>query len=103
MTLPRVRSKWLLQALPLWLAHLTLAVPGVFNEPANHPGGRHMKSKGLGRRRFLKGGAALAGWAVGGIQSARSEATPSEKPDSRPKDLHEYGERSRFETAVRTP
>ena len=62
-----------------------------------------MKSKELGRRRFLKNGAALAGLAVGGIRSAGGETTGSDKPESRPKDLHEYGERSRFETAVRTP
>jgi sulfane dehydrogenase subunit SoxC len=62
-----------------------------------------MKSKELGRRRFLKNGAALAGLAVGGIRSASGETTAADKPESRPKDLHEYGERSRFETAVRTP
>ncbi len=62
-----------------------------------------MKSKELGRRRFLKNGAALAGLAVGGIRPASGETTGSDKPESRPKDLHEYGERSRFETAVRTP
>jgi sulfane dehydrogenase subunit SoxC len=55
------------------------------------------------RRRFLKNGAALAGLAVGAIRSASGQAPGSESPEARPKDLHAYGERSRFETPVREP
>jgi sulfane dehydrogenase subunit SoxC len=60
-----------------------------------------MNSKQSGRRRFLKNGAALAGLAVGAIQSASSQSAASEKPEAHSKDLHSYGERSRFENSAR--
>src|SRR5690242_11241209 len=61
-----------------------------------------MKAKHLGRRRFLKNGAALASLAVAGIGTAKGETAASDKPEPRSKNLYEYGERSHFETAVRT-
>ena len=54
------------------------------------------------RRRFLKNGALLAGVAVGAVRTAGGEALDAESTDIRPKDLHAYGERSRFETSIRT-
>ena len=54
------------------------------------------------RRRLLKSGAILAGLAAGGWQTASGEAPEAGAPDIPPKDLHAYGERSRFETAIRT-
>jgi len=60
-----------------------------------------MNSKQSERRRFLKNSAALAGLAVGAIQPASAQSAGSEKPEARPKDLHSYGERSRFENSVR--
>jgi len=60
-----------------------------------------MNPKESGRRRFLKNGAALAGLAVGAIQPASGQSSGSEKTDALPKDLHAYGERSRFENSVR--
>jgi sulfane dehydrogenase subunit SoxC len=54
------------------------------------------------RRHLLKSGAILAGLAAGGWRTARGETPPAEAPDVPPKDLHAYGERSRFETAIRT-
>ena len=60
-----------------------------------------MKAKERGRRRFLKD-AALAGLAVGGIRSASGQTQVAEKPEVRTRDLRAYGERSRYETAVRT-
>ncbi len=59
-----------------------------------------MNPKERDRRRFLKDGAMLAGLAVGTVRSAH--AIESDKTETRPRDLHAYGERSRFETAVRT-
>jgi sulfane dehydrogenase subunit SoxC len=53
------------------------------------------------RRRFLKNGAMLAGMALGAVRSADSETLEAETSNNRPKDLHAYGERSRFETAMR--
>src|ERR1700730_5555943 len=60
-----------------------------------------MNPKASGRRRFLKSRAALAGLAVGTIQPASGQSTGSEKTEERPKDLHAYGERSRFENSSR--
>jgi len=60
-----------------------------------------MISKESGRRRFLKNGAALAGLAVGAIQPANGQDAGAEKTEARPKDLHAYGERSRFESSAR--
>src|SRR5215831_10624701 len=60
-----------------------------------------MNSKQSGRRKFLKSGAALAGLAAGGIQFADGQMSGSQTGDVRLKDLHAYGVRSRFETAVR--
>ena len=54
------------------------------------------------RRLLLKGGAVLAGAAVGGFRAAAGETTEAETSDVRPKDLHAYGERSRFESSIRT-
>jgi sulfane dehydrogenase subunit SoxC len=59
-----------------------------------------MNPKHSGRRRFLKEGAALAGVALGATRLAISQ-TPASDAVARPKDLHAYGERSRFETSVR--
>jgi sulfane dehydrogenase subunit SoxC len=60
-----------------------------------------MISKESGRRRFLKNGAALAGLAVGAMQPASGQDAGAEKTEAHPKDLHAYGERSRFESSVR--
>jgi sulfane dehydrogenase subunit SoxC len=60
-----------------------------------------MNSKLSDRRRFLKNGVALAGLAVGGIRPASAQTPESEPPGVHPQDLHAYGERSRFENAVR--
>lgn len=54
------------------------------------------------RRRLLKSGALLAGLAAGGLRPARGETPAAEIPDAKPKNLHVYGERSRFETSIRT-
>src|SRR5215467_10045386 len=60
-----------------------------------------MKPKDSGRRSFLKNGAALAGLAVGAVQAAGAVPIPDEKSGAPAKDLHNYGERSRFETSQR--
>ena len=60
-----------------------------------------MKPKDSGRRRFLKNSAALAGLAVGAVQTASAGAIPDEKFGAPAKDFHSYGERSRFETSER--
>jgi sulfane dehydrogenase subunit SoxC len=60
-----------------------------------------MNSKKSGRRRFLKEGAALAGLALGATRMASGETPDSEAGKASPKDLHAYGERSRFETSAR--
>src|SRR3979490_605709 len=60
-----------------------------------------MISKESGRRRFLKNGAALAGLAVGAMQPASGQDAGTEKTEAHPKDLHAYGERSRFESSAR--
>src|ERR1700674_834490 len=54
------------------------------------------------RRRFLKNSAALAGLAVGTVHATSGKALEAETTDIRPKDLHAYGERSRFEATIRT-
>ena len=54
-----------------------------------------------GRRRFLKDGAALAGLALGAAPSVAGQTLASEVHEARPEDLHAYGERSHFETAIR--
>jgi len=51
---------------------------------------------------FLKNGAALAGLAVGTIQPASGQSAGPEKTEAPPRDIHTYGERSRFENSVRT-
>src|SRR4051812_28677017 len=60
-----------------------------------------MDSKKSNRRRFLKGSAALAGLATGGVRLAKgqTQGTPAKKID----ELIAYGERSRFVTSVRVP
>jgi sulfane dehydrogenase subunit SoxC len=60
-----------------------------------------MNPKQSGRRRFLKNGAALAGLAVGAMQPASAQSAGTEKSEARPKDLHSYGDRSRFEISAR--
>jgi len=62
-----------------------------------------MNANERGRRRFLRGGAALAGLALGASRSRESwsQSLGSETPKARPKDLRAYGERSHFETALR--
>src|SRR5215831_11883647 len=55
-----------------------------------------MDSKKSNRRKFLKGGAAMA--AAGAIQTATGQST---KPATPLKDLVAYGERSRFVTSIR--
>jgi sulfane dehydrogenase subunit SoxC len=61
-----------------------------------------MTSKRTGRRRFLKESAALAGFALGAKRFASGQSRGSEATEVRGKDLHAYGERSRFENSVRT-
>jgi len=61
-----------------------------------------MNPKESGRRRFLKNSAALAGLAVGAVQPAGGQSAGPEKTEASPKDIHTYGERSRFEKSVRT-
>src|SRR5580700_4503614 len=60
-----------------------------------------MASKKPNRRGFLKGGAALAGLGAGGARLAKgqTQGTPPKKID----ELIAYGDRSRFETAIRMP
>ena len=60
-----------------------------------------MKSKQQGRRRFLKDSAALAGLAVGAAGIAGAQTPGSANAHASPRDLHAYGERSRFETSHR--
>jgi hypothetical protein len=57
-----------------------------------------MDSKKPNRRRFLKGGAALAGMAAG-VRPAQSQ-TPG-APPKKIEELIAYGERSRFVTSIR--
>ncbi|MBI2817929.1 MAG: sulfite dehydrogenase [Acidobacteria bacterium] len=60
-----------------------------------------MGSKQSSRRRFLKGGAALAGLAIGGIPRAIAQVPRVEKADAPPGDSRAYGHRSRFDTSKR--
>ena len=64
-----------------------------------------MDSKKPNRRRFLKGGAAVAGLAAGAVQSASGQTPPSEAPTPKRniKEQIAYGERSRFVTSIREP
>jgi hypothetical protein len=60
-----------------------------------------MDSKKPNRRGFLKGGAAAAGLAAGGVRLARAR-----RKGRLPKKIDEliaYGERSRFVTSIRMP
>ena len=60
-----------------------------------------MHSKQLGRRRFLKEGAAIAGLTAGAIRSASGQGLTLVS-EAHPKDSRAYGERSRFVNSVRT-
>lgn len=60
------------------------------------------KSEKSDRRGFLKRSAALAGLAAGAIPFAAAEAHPADNPEARPARDLSYGERSHFETSVRT-
>lgn len=60
-----------------------------------------MTSKPSGRRRFLKNSAALAGLALGAGGALYAEDNPPDRSGALSADLHAYGRRSRFETAVR--
>src|SRR5689334_9188050 len=64
-----------------------------------------MDSKQRNRRGFLKNGAALAtGLAVGAVRPAGAQTPVSDPVQTRnTKELIAYGERSRFENAVRIP
>ena len=67
-----------------------------------------MDPKKASRRKFLKGSAALAGLAAGGLRTAGAQKAMSmPMPDVHaPKDLKElvaYGERSHFVTSIRVP
>ena len=63
-----------------------------------------MDSKKPNRRRFLKGGAAVAGLAAGAVRSASGETPASGAPPKKDiKELIAYGERSRFVTSIREP
>src|SRR5712692_4740114 len=61
-----------------------------------------IQPKQSGRRRFLRHGAALAGLAVGLTRAAKGATLAGETPEVPAKDLHAYGERSRFEMSLRT-
>jgi len=60
-----------------------------------------MTPKTSGRRRFLKNSAALAGLALGAGGAAQAADNPPENSAAPALDLHAYGRRSRFETAIR--
>src|SRR5438309_10774131 len=60
-----------------------------------------MSSKRSLRRQFLKNGAALAGFAAGAISSGSTTLFAADTPSTGAKDLHAYGEQSRFENDVR--
>jgi len=61
-----------------------------------------MESKKPSRRKFLKGGAALAGLASGAIQPTSGQTSASEAPPQKDlKELIAYGERSHFVTSMR--
>ena len=61
-----------------------------------------MDSKKPGRRRFLKGGAAAAGVAMGAGKVVAADATANDMAYSK-KDLIAYGERSHYVTSIREP
>ena len=61
-----------------------------------------IQPKQSGRRRFLRDGAALASLAVGVMRPASGATLEGETPEVPAKDLHAYGERSRFEMSLRT-
>src|SRR6185437_16080321 len=61
-----------------------------------------MDSKKPGRRRFLKGGAAAAGLAMGAGKVVAADATANDMTYSK-KDLIAYGERSHYVTSIREP
>lgn len=54
------------------------------------------------RRRFLKSGSLLAGLAFTCVGIANSNTLGAETTELAPKDLHAYGERSRFESSLRS-
>jgi sulfane dehydrogenase subunit SoxC len=60
-----------------------------------------MGSKRPNRRRFLKGGAALAGLAAGGVRLGKGQ-TPG-MPAKKAEELIAYGDRSHFVTSIRVP
>jgi sulfane dehydrogenase subunit SoxC len=61
-----------------------------------------MEAKKPSRRKFLKGGAALAGLASGAIQPSSGQTSTSEAlPQKDLKELIAYGERSHFVTSMR--
>ena len=67
-----------------------------------------MNSKVPGRRKFLKEGVALAGLAIGAIQSTSGQnpglpMSGASFTDSKDKELEAYGERSPFEKSRRAP
>src|ERR1700730_9020081 len=71
-----------------------------------------MDSKQASRRKFLKGGAAVAGLAAGAVRSASGQtpapaaapaASPAAAPAKNLKELIAYGERSKFVTSIREP
>jgi sulfane dehydrogenase subunit SoxC len=62
-----------------------------------------MNNRQSDRRRFLKEGAALAGLSWGATRLASGQTPDSQAAKASPKDLHAYGERSRFESSRRTP
>ena len=60
-----------------------------------------MASQQSPRRRFLKKASLMAGLAVGAKPSVSGQALKPEGSEARSKDLHAYGERSRFEKSSR--
>lgn len=60
-----------------------------------------MDSKPSPRRRFLKNASLMAGLAVGAKRPATGQALKPETSEARAKDLHAYGERSRFVKSFR--
>lgn len=62
-----------------------------------------MDAKKSNRRKFLKGGAAIAGLAAGAAQAAETTPAPKWHEKGTNKELIAYGERSRFVTSIRAP
>jgi sulfane dehydrogenase subunit SoxC len=78
---------------------LTFGMQYLHNHTAKE---RLMALKPTDRRKFLKGSAALAGGlAAGAVQSANAQMSMPEKYIKGDDDLVAYGQRSRFETAMR--